>query len=143
MPLADTSPAAQHQLRALAPVVLDACPNMQTMAREAACEILARHDLATLDPDHLYWHRFKGGYSDPATFTGWGHNEKPQESMTLTQLVIHRFNVHDQDNADLLDGDGGFYREGAEARLFDHHNEVRLSARAVLNDFWAINFCDR
>ena len=143
MPLADTSPAAQHQLWALAPVVLDACPNMQTMAREAACEILARHDLATLDPDHLYWHRFKGGYSDPATFTGWGHNEKPQESMTLTQLVIHRFNVHDQDNADLLDGDGGFYREGAEARLFDHHNEVRLSARAVLNDFWAINFCDR
>ena len=143
MPLADTSPAAQQQLRALAPIVLDACPNMQRMAIEAAREILAKHGLATLDPDHVHWHRFTGGVGDPATFTGWSHNEKPQASMTLTQLVIHRFEVHDQDNADLLDGDGGFYREGAEARLFDQHNEVRLSASAVLKDFWAINFSDR
>ncbi|AZF49480.1 MULTISPECIES: membrane-targeted effector domain-containing toxin [unclassified Pseudomonas] len=143
MPLTDTSPAAQQQLKALAPVVLDAYPNMQTMAIETAREILAKHGLAELDPDHVYWHRFSGGYSDPATYTGWSHNEKQQESMTLTQLVIHRFNVHDQDNADLLDGDGGFYLDGPEARLFDHHNEVRLSARTVLDDFWAINFCDR
>ncbi|QJI27502.1 hypothetical protein HKK55_01900 [Pseudomonas sp. ADAK18] len=142
MPLTDTSPAAQQQLKALAPVVLDACPNMQTMAIETAREILARHGLADLDPDYLYWHRFNGSYSDPSAFTGWSHNEKPQESMTLTQLVIHRFNVHDQDNADLLDGDGGFYLDGPEARLFDHHNEVRLSARAVLDDFWTINFSD-
>ena len=143
MPLTDTSPAAQQKLRALAPVVLDACPNMQTMAIEAAREILARHGLEGLDPDQVYWHRFNGGVGDPATFTGWSHNEKPQASMTLTQLVIHRFEVHDQDNADLLDGDGGFYREGAEARLFDQHNQVQLSASAVLKDFWAINFSDR
>ncbi|PHN53798.1 hypothetical protein AO268_09820 [Pseudomonas sp. ICMP 8385] len=143
MPLTDTSPAAQQQLQALAPLVLDACPNMQAMAIEAAREILARHGLADLDPDHVYWHRFNGSVSDPATFTGWSHTEKPQQSMTLTQLVIHRFEVHDQDNADLLDGDGGFYREGPQARLFDQHNEVRLSASAVLKDFWAINFSDR
>ena len=143
MPLADTSPAAQQQLRALAPVVLDACPNMQAMAIEAAGEILTKHGLAHLDPDQVYWHRFNRGTGDPATFTGWSHNEKPQASMTLTQLVMHRFEVHDQDNADLLDGDGGFYSEGAEARVFDQHNEVQLSASAVLHDFWAINFSDR
>lgn len=143
MPLTDTSPAAQQKLRALAPVVLDACPNMQTMAIKAAREILTKHGLPDLDPDHVYWHRFDSGIGDPATFTGWSHNQKPQQSMTLTQLVIHRFEVHDQDNADLLDGDGGFYREGAEARLFDRHNEVQLSASAVLNDFWSIDFSDR
>lgn len=143
MPMIDTSPAAQRQLKAMAPTVLDACPNMQAMATDTAREILARHDLAGLDPDHVYWHRFKGGIGDGQAFTGWIHNEKPLESMTLPQLVIHRFSLHDQDNADLLDGDGGFYSVGPEARVFDHRNEVRLSARAVLNDFWDINFSDR
>ena len=143
MPMIDTSPAAQRQLKAMAPTVLDAWPNMQAMATDTAREILARHDLAGLDPDHVYWHRFKGGIGDGQAFTGWIHNEKPLESMTLPQLVIHRFSLHDQDNADLLDGDGGFYSVGPEARVFDHRNEVRLSARAVLNDFWDINFSDR
>lgn len=143
MPITDTSPAAQRQLKALAPVVLETCPNMQAMATDTAREILAKHDLAGLDPQQVYWHRFKAGKSDGRAFTGWIHNDKPLESMTLLQLVIHRFSLHDQDNADLLDGDGGFYSVGPEARLFDHNNEVRLSARAVLNDFWDINFSDR
>lgn len=143
MPISDTSPAAQQQLKALAPIVLDTCPNMQKMAADTAREILAKHDLAGLDPDHVFWHRFKSGESDSQAFTGWIHNEKPLESMTLSQLVIHRFSLHDQDNADLLDGDGGFYTVGSDARLFDHSNEVRLSASAVLSDFWDINFSDR
>ena len=76
MPMIDTSPAAQHQLKALAPTVLDACPNMQAMATDTAREILARHDLAGLDPDLVYWHRFKGGIGDGQAFTGWIHNER-------------------------------------------------------------------
>lgn len=143
MPITDTSAAAQRQLKALAPAVLDTCPNMQAMAADTAREILAKHGLADLDPEQVYWHRFKAGASDGRAFTGWIHNDRPLESMTLPQLVIHRFSVHDQDNADLLDGDGGFYSVGPEARLFDQSNEVRLSARAVLNDFWDINFSDR
>lgn len=143
MPITDTSPAAQQQLKALAPAVLDTCPNMQKLAADTAREILARHDLAGLNPEQVYWHRFKGGIGDSQAFTGWVHNEKPLESMTLSQLVIHRFSLHDQDNADLLDGDGGFYSVGPDARLFDGSNEVRLSASAVLNDFWDINFSER
>ncbi|VVN58872.1 hypothetical protein PS687_03174 [Pseudomonas fluorescens] len=143
MPIDDTSPAAQQQLKALAPAVLDTCPNMQTMAAETAREILVKHDLAALDPDRVYWHRFKAGTSDSQAFTGWVHNEKPLESMTLSQLVIHRFSLHDQDNADLLDGDGGFYSVGPDAQVFDHRNEVRLSASDVLGDFWDINFSER
>lgn len=143
MPIIDTSPAAQQQLRALAPALFDSYPDMPLMAAQAAREILVKHGLPTLDPDLVYWHRFNSGYSEGRAFTGWAHNQKPTESMTLSQLVIHRFSVHDQDNADLLDGYGGFYSVGADAPVFDHTNDIALSAAAVLNDFWAINFSER
>ncbi|MHC8322110.1 membrane-targeted effector domain-containing toxin [Pseudomonas sp. GB2N2] len=114
------------------------------MACEVAKEILLKHGITNLEPEQVYWHRFIGSASRWQAFTGWEHNgAKPTESMTLPQLVIQRFRVGDQDNADMLDVDGGFYTAGPGAENFNETNEVRMHGNEVLKDFWAINFADR
>ncbi|WP_347710404.1 MULTISPECIES: membrane-targeted effector domain-containing toxin [Pseudomonas] len=69
--------------------------------------------------------------------------EKPCESLTLTQLVIHRFRATDQDNTDLLDLYAGFYTSGPQTEDFNETNEVRLHGNEVLKDFWSIDFSER
>ncbi|MHC8402624.1 membrane-targeted effector domain-containing toxin [Pseudomonas sp. MDT1-17] len=135
--------ADKATLKAIAnPVVLN-CPSLQDTAHEVAKDVLNKHGLVDLDPDHVYYHRFKTAQSNSRSFTGWEHTfEKPYESLTLTQLMIHRFRVTDQDNADLLDLYGGFYSAGPETDIFDERNEVRLHGNEVLEDFWTISFSD-
>ncbi|SCZ21120.1 MULTISPECIES: membrane-targeted effector domain-containing toxin [Pseudomonas] len=131
-------------LRALVPALVEACPDMYEMACAIARDILDRHGIRGLEPEQVYWHRFRAAQSSPRTFTGWEHLfEVPRESMTLPQLVIQRFSVHDQDNADLLDSDAGFYSAGPDAGTYNETNEVRLHSSDVLKAFWAINFADR
>ncbi|WP_236181241.1 MULTISPECIES: membrane-targeted effector domain-containing toxin [Pseudomonas] len=131
-------------LRALVPALVEACPDMYEMACAIARDILDRHGIKDLEPEQVYWHRFRAAQSSPRTFTGWEHLfETPRESMTLPQLVIQRFSVHDQDNADLLDSDAGFYTAGPQASTYNETNEVRLHSSDVLKAFWAINFADR
>ena len=123
-------------------VILD-CPGLNDTAHEVATTILKHKGVHDIDPDHVYFHRFKKAQSNPRSFTGWEHTfEKPYESLTLTQLVIHRFRATDQDNADLLDLYGGFYTAGPQADTFNESNEVRLHGNEVLKAFWAINFSD-
>ncbi|QVW24388.1 membrane-targeted effector domain-containing toxin [Pseudomonas hormoni] len=130
-------------LKALVPALVEACPDMYEMARGIAKDILVKHGITTLEPEQVYYHRFHLAQSSSKTFTGWEHlYETPKESMTLPQLVIQRFSVHDQDNADLLDLNGGFYSVGADAGNYNETNEVRLHGNEVLKDFWAINFSD-
>ncbi|VVM57225.1 hypothetical protein PS662_01116 [Pseudomonas fluorescens] len=130
-------------LKNLVPTLIQACPDMYEMACEVAQNILTKHGVTHLDPEQVYWHRFKWSASRWQAFTGWEHNgAKPTESMTLPQLVIQRFRVGDQDNADMLDVDAGFYTAGPEAENFNETNEVRLHGNEVLKDFWAINFAD-
>lgn len=137
----DTDRAA---LQVMATQVVTACPSLNDTARQVAIEVLARHGITGLDPDHVYYHRFRTAQSQSISFTGWQHyGEKPYESLTLTQLVIHRFRATDQDNADLLDVYGGFYSAGPDTENFDATNEVRLHGNEVLNDFWNINFSER
>jgi hypothetical protein len=136
--------ADKAALKVIAAQVVRACPSLNDTAHAVACELLVRHDLPGLDPDHVYFHRFRTAQSLSASFTGWQHyGEKPYESLTLTQLVIHRFRATDQDNADLLDLYGGFYTAGPEAENFDASNEVRLHGNEVMNEFWNINFSER
>ncbi|MGE1176542.1 membrane-targeted effector domain-containing toxin [Pseudomonas sp. BW7P1] len=136
--------ADKAALETMATEVVNTCPSLNDSARQVATEILLKHGVIGLDPDHVYYHRFKAAQSLSASFTGWQHyHEKPYESLTLTQLVIHRFRVTDQDNADLLDLYGGFYTAGPDAENFDATNEVRLHGNEVLNDFWNINFSER
>lgn len=136
--------ADKEQLRIIAPIVVTACPGLQEEAHAVAIEILKKHGITDMDPDHVYYHRIDTAQSNPQSFTGWEHNNaKPHDSMTLTQLVIHRFRVTDQDNADLLDMNGGFYSVGPDAHDFNHTNDVRLHGDEVLKDFWNVNFSER
>ena len=135
--------ADKAALKVIAAHVVNACPSLQDTAHQVATDLLVNYGLAHLDPDEVYFHRFKAAQSSTKTFTGWMHlYEKPYESLTLTQLVIHRFRATDQDNADLLDLYAGFYTAGPEADNFNETNEVRLHGNEVLKDFWNINFSD-
>ncbi|WP_223489047.1 membrane-targeted effector domain-containing toxin [Pseudomonas sp. A-RE-19] len=128
-------------LTTIASTVVRSCPSLQDTAHEVASDLLKKYGVVGLDPDHVYFHRFKAAQSNSASFTGWEHiSEKPYESMTLSQLVIHRFRPTDQDNADLLDLYSGFYAAGPEAGDFNQTNEVRLHGNDVLNYFWSVDF---
>lgn len=123
---------------------MQTCPSLLDAAHQVANEILADNGLSGLDSDRVYFHRFKTAQSSTLTFTGWEHLlEKPYETLTLTQLVIHRFRATDQDNADLLGLYCGFYSDGPEAENFNQSNEVRLLGSDVLKAFWDVDFSAR
>ena len=131
-------------LKTIASTIVQTCPSLLDAAHQVANQILADKGLSGLDPDRVYFHRFKTAQSSALTFTGWEHVlEKPYETLTLTQLVIHRFRATDQDNADLLGLYGGFYSEGPEAENFNQSNEIRLLGSDVLKAFWAVDFSAR
>lgn len=121
--------ADKAALKRIAYTVVHNCPGLQDAAHEAARDLLEAKGLSSLDPDEVYFHRFKTAQSSTRSFTGWEHiREKPYESMTLTQLVIHRFRATDQDNADLLDLYGGFYSEGPQGENFDEKTRCACTA---------------
>lgn len=133
--------ADKAALKAIATTVIQTCPSLQDTAHEVASGLLKKYNISGLDPDRVYFHRFDAAQDNWKAFTGWEHvNATPTSSMTLTQLVIHRFRVSDQDNADLLDSYSGFYTAGPNAGTFDNTNEVRLHGSDVLKDFWRIDF---
>lgn len=140
MLLGKTQPDTLDSLTKLARQVSETCPDMRQMAREVAQQILDRHGLQAHDPDSVYLHRFHTAVSSPRTFNGWQHLDPPYESLTLPQLVMHRFDANDQDNADLLGYLVGFYSDGPGKDAYDELNEVRLDARNVLEYFWSIDF---
>ncbi|QXH45906.1 membrane-targeted effector domain-containing toxin [Pseudomonas xanthosomatis] len=140
MSLETTPNADKTALQALASQLTDDCPDMRQMAREVAQQVLDRNGIHKLDPDNVYLHRFATASSSPRTYSGWQHFETPFESLTLPQLVMHRFNANDSDNADLLSYLVGFYTDGPDKGEYDERNEVRLDARQVLEYFWSIDF---
>jgi hypothetical protein len=136
--------ADKEQLKTIAPVIIAACPGLQEEAHAVASEILKKHGITDRDPDQVWWHRFGNtSVSNDQTFLGWEHYPKPIESLTLTQLVIHRYRVTDQDDALELNGNGGFYSEDANASIFNKTNEVRMYPSKVLTDLWEMSLSDR
>ena len=136
--------AEKASLKAIATTLVQTCPSLLDAAREVASELLTDKGLSGIDPDRVYFHRFRTAQSSALTFTGWEHTlEKPYESLTLTQLVIHRFRITDQDNADLLGLYCGFYTDGPQSESFNQSNEVKLLGSDVLNAFWNIDFSAR
>lgn len=115
-------------------------PDIQTCARQAASELITRYTGQTLDPDRVYWHRFAQSNSSTLTFTGWEHHGQPEESLTLTQLVIQRFSVQDQINRFDLNLNSGFYLNDAEHGQYDERNEVKILPKAVLQALWDLDF---
>lgn len=123
--------------------LVEACPDMREMARSIAREILLRQTGHDAEPDTVYWHRFHTAVSSPRSFNGWQHRDAPYQSMSLPQLVMHRFNPHDQDNADTLQMLSGFYTADADAEAFDERNEVRMLPAQVMSEFWSVDFKSR
>lgn len=115
-------------------------PDPYSMAHGQALKILKKHASQPLDPDKVYWHRFSNASTSSRTFTGWEHVGPPVESMSLTQLVMHRFNARDQEASDELQVYGGFYTADADHDSFDEHSEVPILPQQVLQDFWALDF---
>lgn len=140
MASSDRQQQTYAQLQQLARTLVPDCPDMRQMARETALTILAKYGHPYLDPDQVYLNRFDTAQSNPHTFSGWAHHDAPVQSFTLPQLVMHRFDVNDQDNADLLSYRTGFYSEGSGASVFDERNEIPIAPSDVLTDFWAIDF---
>ncbi|MDE1195429.1 MAG: membrane-targeted effector domain-containing toxin [Pseudomonas sp.] len=141
-PLNDT-PADHALLKEIALKLVLRCPDMRELARKAALDILRKHDLEHLQPDAVYWHRFDRSLSSHRTFSGWQHMSRPIESLTLPQLIMHRFNANDQDNADNLQMMGGFYTAGPDAEVFDETNEVPLLPQSVMKELWPLDFKTR
>ena len=135
-----SSQAQKQALNTIATTLVTKCPDMWEMAREVARNLLLKFTGKTPEPDTIYWHRFAGAVSSIRSFTGWEHYGPPLESMTLPQLVMRRFNSHDQDNSDLLQQNGGFYRAGPHSPVFNETNEIRMLGQDVLNEFWQIDF---
>lgn len=132
--------ADQQRLQIIGEHLVEFCPDMLQMARDAAIGILKKRTGTFIEPDHVYWHRFNTSVSSPRTFSGWQHYDPPIESLTLPQLVMRRFNTQDQDNVLDLQVVGGFYTAGPSAKVFNETNEVRLLPAEVLSDLWEINF---
>jgi hypothetical protein len=128
------------RLRNIARLCIDAYPDIHGTAYALALAILKKHTHRRLTPDRVYWHRFSGTASSPRTFTGWEHSGAPVESMTLVELVIHRFSARDQDESDDLQVYGGFYTDDALHGTYDERNEVAMLPQDVLREFWTLDF---
>lgn len=146
--LSEFSTAAPHSryvsqqalLRQTALKFVSDYPDVYGQAWATARQLLLELTGKTLNPDKVWWHRFDGAASSPHTFTGWRHVGMPVESMTLVQLLMHRFTAHDQSALDELQLYGGFYSDGPQHGSFDEHNEIAVLPRRLLERFWALDF---
>ncbi|MGH8419832.1 MAG: dermonecrotic toxin domain-containing protein [Pseudomonas sp.] len=118
---------------------VQAWPDLYQLARKTAADYLLKHTGKPLDPDRVWWNVFENAVSAP-TFTGWRHSEAPRQSMTFTQLFIHRFNDGFQLAPDVLPVYGGFYTRGSGGREYGLHNEIHLDAGKVMGDLWTLDF---
>lgn len=118
---------------------IQAWPDLYGLARKAAAEYLLQHTGKAMDPDRVWWNVFDSAASAP-TFTGWRHTGPPRQSMTFTQLLIHRFDDGFQLAPDTLPLYGGFYTRGSGASDYGVGNEVRLLPGKVMADLWALDF---
>ncbi|WP_236170022.1 dermonecrotic toxin domain-containing protein [Pseudomonas parasichuanensis] len=115
-------------------------PDPFALANGHAARIVRTYEGKSLDPRFFWWHQFNTTSSSSRTFTGWQHSGPPQKSMTLTQLVVQRFDLRFQEASDELSQLGGFYRDGPQARMFDERNEQRLLGADVLSELWTLDF---
>ncbi len=136
------NPALSDELRLkkMARQYIEDFPDVHGLAYATALHILKKHTSKRLNPAKVYWHRFSGAVSSSRTFTGWEHSGTPVESMTLVELVMHRFSARDQDAADELQVYGGFYTDGPQHGVYNERNEVAMLPQVVLRDFWDQDF---
>lgn len=137
---APSTPFDVRSLQQRAAALMASYPDLYTLAFRAARHIVLKHTGKSQDPTKVYWHRFTQADNSGSTFTGWEHVGAPTESMTLVELVMHRFSADDNVSADELNTYSGFYTAGADQRFYNEHNEVPMLPSAVLQDFWKLDF---
>ncbi|WNW13042.1 ADP-ribosylating toxin [Pseudomonas sp. DTU_2021_1001937_2_SI_NGA_ILE_001] len=130
----------QRLLRQKARQFIQDYPDVHGLAWALARKLLQELAGSQADPDKVWWHRFATAVSSSRTYNGWAHTGTPVESMTLVELVMHRFNARDQDASDELQMYGGFYIEGPGHGHFDERNEVRLLPQQVMARLWQLDF---
>lgn len=127
-------------LQSRAAALMGAYPDIHAMAWQAARSIVAKHTGKKLDPNTVYWHRFAQADNSSLSFTGWEHIGPPQESVSLTELVMQRFSASDNVSADQLNTYSGFYQAGPDEAFYSERNEVPMLPSDVLKDFWTLDF---
>lgn len=129
-----------HELASLVRDFMQHYPDPYRLARQYGANILREHTGKAWDPDQVWWHEFDNAHSSSRTVTGWAHCQAPVRSMRFTQLVVERFKLAFQEEPDLLDDYGGFYRHGPHADCYDERNEVKLRGQDVQQALWALDF---
>lgn len=114
-------------------------PDLHECARDWGIKLLKFHTGLDLDPDEVYWHDFDNAQSSAKAYTGQQHIGVPKETLTVTELVLRRFNTFYQVNFDLLDQMSGFYTDKA-AGIYNETNEVPLAPSQIMKEFWATDF---
>lgn len=147
--MTETTARVQHDFQALGngkalvdliDRLLESYPDPFVAANEHAKRLLLKHTGRKIDPRFVWWHQFDTAQTSNRTFSGWQHSGPPVASISLVELVIQRFDLRFQYAPDELDVYGGFYRQGAHARVFDERNEVAMLGSAVQQDLWALDF---
>ena len=118
---------------------LAAWPDLYRLAHRTASDYLLQHTGKRMDPDRIWWNVFDQAVSAPS-FSGWRHVGPPRQSMTFTQLLVHRFSDGFQLAPDALPVYSGFYTQGEGASEYGEQNEVRLDTGEVMGDFWKLDF---
>ena len=114
-------------------------PDVRESARDWGIKLLKFHTHMDLDPDEVYWHDFDNAQNSGRAYTGQQHIGKPKETLTVTELVLRRFNTFYQVNFDLLDQMSGFYT-AKDAGVYNETNEVPLAPSEIMKEFWATDF---
>ncbi|TQP11366.1 dermonecrotic toxin domain-containing protein [Vibrio cholerae] len=114
--------------------LIQAIPDPVGVASRELKAALVKHGYPNIDPDKVFYHRFNGAMSSPRTYNGWAHDETPVESYTLTQAVmLNVFNQFRDTPPNTIDVETGVYTQGAAAKQYDEHNEVRLLSSELWN----------
>jgi hypothetical protein len=135
-----STPITLQALQDIAERHYDAFPALERCARELGQELLKQHTGLDYDPDLVYWHRFNNANTNHQTFTDWEHYGPPERSMSITRLILERFDVTDQVNSIDLNTMSGVYQDDANARVYDQHNEVKVTPLSLMDDLWSLDF---
>lgn len=137
--MTQTTPLSAENIAKMADDYYANFPDLHNCARDWGIKLLKFHTNMNLDPDLVYWHDFDNAQNSSKAHTGQQHIGKPKETLTVTELVLRRFNTFYQVNFDLLDQMSGFYTVKS-AGLYNETNEVPLAPSAIMKEFWATDF---
>lgn len=116
---------------------------LQQAAHDHAKKILIQLNKPNLNPDNVYLNRFSDSVSDSRSFTGWQHNNSPDSSYSLTEVVMRNFLPGEVEFGEIsgMDLYSGIYRTGINSTQgYNENNEVQLLPSEFMNKLEASDF---